>query len=407
MEATDTHRSLERCDVSAGAGHLPALDGVRGLAILLVMAVHFVYLGGGDPQGPLDTLIVTLSQGGWAGVNLLFLLSGFLITGILFDAKGTPHALRNFYARRALRILPLYYGMLGVYLFLLPPLSTAENLEVARRHQAWLWLYGNNVLVLRGLCDDWLISWSLAIEEHFYLAWPVVVLGCSRRAVMATCGVLVAGAFAFRVALCLGQVTPGTIWVLDPSHLDSFGLGSWIALFLRGPGGLRPLVRPARWLGTLATILLVDVFLVQGSLSQTDYCFQILGWTPLVFLFGAGLVLTLDATPQSPLGVVFRSRPLRFFGRYSYGLYLFQGLFLVPYQQLFPTWSYQRQFGAYLPAILLHAAMATLVSIVVAYASFHLFESPALRLKSYFPSGPRGAEDAIARCNANAHSNGV
>src|SRR5215468_8569908 len=119
-------------------GHLPGLDGVRGLAILLVLAVHFV--GNATPVSWGERIAVKLGNYGVLGVDLFFVLSGFLITGLLLDSKGDPHYFRNFYARRTLRIFPLYYAVLALLFIALRLVATPTPLlGVARQHQGWLW----------------------------------------------------------------------------------------------------------------------------------------------------------------------------------------------------------------------------------------------------------------------------
>ncbi len=127
-------------------GHLPGLDGIRGLAILLVMTVHFI--GGAVAETPLQKFFVKAAVHGWMGVDLFFVLSGFLITGILLGSKNKPRYFRNFYARRALRIFPLYYVVL-IALFLILPLLVKPSplLEIARSHQIWLWTYTSNFFI--------------------------------------------------------------------------------------------------------------------------------------------------------------------------------------------------------------------------------------------------------------------
>src|SRR3954469_23367864 len=121
--------------------HLPALDGLRGLAILMVMILHF---GGATERNMsgANLWFSRLTGAGWCGVDLFFVLSGFLITGILFDARGTANGLRNFYARRVLRIFPLYYGTLIVLFIVLPLLAPGPNpgLDKVAHQQGWLWL---------------------------------------------------------------------------------------------------------------------------------------------------------------------------------------------------------------------------------------------------------------------------
>src|SRR5262252_6491054 len=128
------------------SGHLPGLDGVRGLAILMVMAIHFV--GDSTAHTFAQRLVVKAAGFGLLGVDLFFVLSGFLITGLLLEAKGSPHFFRNFYARRTLRIFPLYYFVLAALFLILPQLTTlTPALEQARSHQAWLWSYTANFYI--------------------------------------------------------------------------------------------------------------------------------------------------------------------------------------------------------------------------------------------------------------------
>jgi len=152
--------------------HIPALDGLRGLAVVLVLLVHFV--GNTQPWTAFDRLLVKASNYGLYGVDLFFVLSGYLITGILHDSKGSSHALRNFYMRRVLRIFPLYCGVLLLlfHALRLAPSIYPPALEESARHQGWLWSYTANVFIaLRGAWALPYVShfWSLAIEEHFYL----------------------------------------------------------------------------------------------------------------------------------------------------------------------------------------------------------------------------------------------
>ena len=113
--------------------------------------------------------------------------------------------------------------------------------------------------------------------------------------------------------------------------------------------------------------------------------FELYGWTPLVLCFGSALVLVILAPRQSFIGKVFHSRFLRFFGTYSYGLYVYHGLLYAQFHVWFPTEVFQRALGSYFPAVLLHALLATLVSVAVSWVSYHGFEKPILKLKDYFP----------------------
>ncbi len=187
-------------------GHLPVLDGIRGLAILMVLLLHFV--GNMIPTNSIERVIVGVTNYGSYGVDLFFILSGFLITGILFDARNKPHYFRNFYMRRVLRIFPLYYGVLALVFIVAPliPIFQGKTLDYLVDRQAWAWLYGVNVYI--AIQGDWSFSylehlWSLCVEEHFYFVWPVVVfLLVARwpRTLIAVCLAIALGAMLARLA---------------------------------------------------------------------------------------------------------------------------------------------------------------------------------------------------------------
>ena len=146
---------------------------MRGIAILMVMLGHF-WLGA-RPGDPAEQALYNFMQNGWIGVDLFFVLSGFLITGILLDAKGHDHYFRNFYARRALRIFPLYYGFLFLWFWVTPALiSLAPNgpFTQGRDAQLWFWTYmSNNLSIVPGAVVPRGLNhfWTLAVEEQFYL----------------------------------------------------------------------------------------------------------------------------------------------------------------------------------------------------------------------------------------------
>ncbi|MGC4114786.1 MAG: acyltransferase [Myxococcales bacterium] len=366
---------------------MPALDGVRGLAIGMVLLLHFV--GNTIPTTAAEHAVVWATNYGAYGVDLFFVLSGYLITGILFDSRRSPRYFRNFYMRRVLRIFPLYYGVLAA-LFLVVPLlaGPATALENLRQHQAWAWLYGVNVFDgLRGAYSLPYIDhfWSLAVEEHFYFVWPLVVwlLAARPRALMGVSLAVGLLALVTRAAASMAGVSPVTVFVLTPFRLDGLCLGAFLAILVRQEGGQVALRRWLRPVALTAGALLVATFAFNRfSEAGVDVLRPVRGSLILVLL-AALLLRVLMASPDSPLARLFGSTPMTFLGKYSYGLYVFHHF--VSYYFL----SHQTEFAvagwlgvSHSAAVAAQAAAGIAVSIAVAWASYHLFEKHFLKLKA-------------------------
>ena len=370
-------------DDVAPRAHLPALDGLRGLAIVMVLFVHFI--GDATPMNRIEHAAVKLANYGIWGVDLFFVLSGFLITGILYDAKGRPHYFRDFYVRRTLRIFPLYYATLAVLFFVLPLLHVwPSGLEVAARHQAWLWFYGTNIYV--SMHRAWALPyvshfWSLAVEEHFYFLWPLVVLSFSGRALLRIC---VAGAlFALGVRCVLSATHAGDVALvaLTPCRLDALLIGAFLAIGTRelGRETLTRVAKPGLWIGS-ALVVLTSAWnaIAHGAFRNVVIPLR----TSFVAIaFGALLLWCLDAPSTSFVGRFFRSRVMRFFGKYSYGLYVFHGVVAYALVEYATERTLGARIGSHAAAVLIQAAAGVSLSIALAVASFELFEKHMLRLK--------------------------
>jgi len=370
------------------------------VAILLVMAIHF--LGDATPRSALQRLVVKASSYGVLGVDLFFVLSGFLITGLLVEAKGKPNYFRNFYARRTLRIFPLYYLVLALLFVALPrawPLSPA--LEEARAHQAWLWTYTANFYVAaRG---SWALTyvshfWSLAIEEHFYLLWPLVVFSFQRRTLERICAAVIGGGLLLRIGLALGGTSELSISVLTPCRIDTLCVGALLALLCRREGWADELVRrsgrAALALGSVIVVLSAWCALTKAGLPVLH---QIRGSLYALF-FGALVLVSLQPRP-SLLPRALRGRALRFLGKYSYGLYVYHGLLTWYFIEFHAEARFDAFFGNHALAIAAKAACGVAISVAVAMASYELFEKPFLSLKRFFEvreaSAPRAAAAAV------------
>jgi len=401
----------------ATSPRIPALDGVRGVAILLVITCHIserfqfsnVYL----------QCIKAFAFAGWTGVDLFFVLSGFLITGILWDSRGSSTFFRNFYARRTIRIFPLYYATLAI-LFIFLPATTPNHvmtrgwlaaLELAPSYWAWYFTYFVDVLIaLKGFVVTGGHFWTLAVEEHFYLVWPVLVYKLSRRTLKSLSISLIVAALALRLAMVIYDVAPTAIYVLTPCRMDGLALGAFLALTVRDPNGLQTLVRLARLVLPASALIWLTLMCIQGEWSQYGIIPQTVGYLVTELFYGSVLVLTLAS---NRLAAVASARPLRFLGKISYALYVFHVfvvLLAAPFFALGDASHYSIVFalitrlggelhapGALLLLLdaLVYVAVSVGVSIGIAVLSWYTLELPCLRLRCFFPYARKNAAENV------------
>lgn len=362
---------------------MPALDGVRGLAIAMVLALHFV--ANTDETNAFERALDRVFAFGEFGVDLFFVLSGFLITGILFDAKGQGAYFSRFYSRRALRIFPLYYAVLALVFFVAPlvPALRGSTLDYLRAEQAWAWLYGVNVFT--AVQGSFRLSyldhfWSLAVEEHFYFFWPLVVWACERRTLVVVSSAIAILSFGARAACAEAHVSPVALYALTPFRLDALCMGAVLALVARGPRGVDAVTRAALPIGLAAAGLIVATY----AFNTQHHVL----WEPMHELRKSSFSVVFAAVVAralSPRGTAFDRalswRPGRLLGKYSYGLYVFHHFVSTYMIRNHTEWWLTGHVGSHTLAVLVQAAVGISISIAVSVASFHFFESRVLAFR--------------------------
>lgn len=366
--------------VFAARRHMPQLDGLRGLAILLVTVYRF---GREIPDSNSGAAFSQTIGLGSHGVELFFVLSGFLITGILLDSRGEANQLRNFFARRSLRILPLYFAALAICLWIVPALAillgseSIQNAFAPACQQQWyLWTYMTNVRM--SVVDAWCFGpmdhfWSLAVEEHFYWLWPLVILFARPRwTAWLTAGLLVACLVSRTAWLASG----GAATVAEVSSIwrcDGLLMGALIAMFIRS-GSLtwQRATLAARWLWLPLLIMAITVDVLDRRIWLMNTTLWNAVWCCLLVQLMSGLT-------NGGLSWFFCQNWLRFLGKLSYGMYVFQAP-LIPIMAA-AGWS----AGVSFSVNLLYVPVMFALSLGVAWCSWHGFEKHWLRLKDLFP----------------------
>jgi peptidoglycan/LPS O-acetylase OafA/YrhL len=371
----------------------PALDGLRAIAFLLVFLTHYYSL-----------------PWGWGGVNIFFVLSGFLITGILFDSRYDAHRARNFYVRRTLRIFPLYYGVFLLILLLDPifhwqwsfawlawPFYVANYLRfvspaiftpgspIQLASLAWLKtpLFPQTTLYLGHF-------WSLCVEEQFYLIWPWVVFSVrSRRALLWICGAVVVIVPLLRLVAQHNapdwMLQAGLLNCATPFQLDSLLLGGLVALLMRGAHRKKLFeigVVIILWGSLIAAFVLAIGIARSYPNWRAGYAYPTWMFTwGLTFIdFFSAAILICALQPSNPIYRLLSVRPLRWIGRISYGAYVFHDIFHSVYRAAVTA------VGAHFQFVALHAEECVLVlglacTLLISWLSFRFFESAFINLK--------------------------
>jgi peptidoglycan/LPS O-acetylase OafA/YrhL len=330
--------SSSRAPSALSGARIPELDGLRGLAILLVLVWHYAVTLLNPSQNP---LVASVKQGlslTWSGVDLFFVLSGFLIGGILLDNRGSPNYFRAFYVRRACRILPPYYALLALALLGIAIARAGGGGSVAWMFERPLplWSYATftqNFVMARANTfgpDSLGITWSLAIEEQFYLFLPLLVRRVPLRRLPYVLVLFILAAPLIRVAfyeLHANGSFPG--YVMMPARADSLLLGVLAAYLMRKERLRRSVAENLPGLYAIVVLLFGGAAILSrrgpGVGPGTSYEMSYVGHSWLALLYLALLILAVTES-RGPVSALTRSGMLRRLGQISYGVYLIHQL---------------------------------------------------------------------------------
>jgi peptidoglycan/LPS O-acetylase OafA/YrhL len=356
------------------------LDGIRGLAIIGVLLTH-------ASSTIQNKLAARLFQVGWSGVDLFFVLSGFLITGILIDTKLAVNRGRSFYARRILRIFPIYYLTLGIVLIAQARwawIATAADMPSLLDRLSYVFYFKDlSSLWTHGKASQTMLGhfWSLAVEEQFYFVWPLLVWRLSTKAVYKLCGIALVCTLALRIIA--GAYFGYGVWIqfFPLTRADGLFAGSALAALLASH------YRPSKKLlagFTVASGLGLVVVALTGyrQFFYSGPYMATIGFSSLAILFTVLIAYCLEFG-DGTLPQALQAGWLRAFGRYSYGLYVFH----LPVYYAFDHVAKDIlaiEFPLRTGYSFLYVGLEIATSYGIAWISFNFFEERFLRLKRYF-----------------------
>jgi peptidoglycan/LPS O-acetylase OafA/YrhL len=374
------------------ASRIPALDGLRGMAVLSVLCIHYIGAQGAT-GGPVTTILQRALALGWSGVDLFFVLSGFLIGGILLDARGSAQYFKTFYARRFFRIIPLYYAWILLYVLLV----TIAGHEVQRHSLAGrpetvgVFVYVHLVflqnvwpITLLGLAGAWFSPlWSLAVEEQFYLISPWVIrLLSNRRLYFALSAVIVGAPFLRLGLLTVAHVSANWVYVMMPTRADSLAIGVLAALLWRSDKFKDRLQNHSRAFTVSGVILglgALCLLVANWKWGPVSLLMQTIGYSWLAVFYAVCLLMVL-IRPTGILARGMRVSWLRSLGIVSYCMYITHAAIDVVLHAAIlrapPRVSTAKGAGVTL--------LAALLTYVIARLSWRFFERPLLDLGHQF-----------------------
>ena len=372
--------------------YLLPLDGIRGLAIISVLFCHLAVFGPPEVYRQYP-LIGSIVSSGWIGVDLFFVLSGFLITGILLDQKASLQYFKPFYIRRILRIFPVYYFALITiisvaclfsyeYVTIQNPGLREDMIRQTGRildEHIFNWFYLQNWLIFfTGAASPFLFHfWSLAIEEQFYIIWPIVIRNMNTRQVITTAIIILVISAPLRIILFLyGDYSSSSIYAVTICRLEGFMVGALAVIINKYHGGYEQ----NKWLipvGFLSGIGVSLVIYLDGGMNFQNAYMTGVGYTFLDIFFGVLLLFVISTKVNRCLYRVVCNRFTRFFGKYSYSIYVFHPWIIYALYMIM-IWM---RFEMNIVTTTLFSIAAVSLIVLWSILLWHLFEKRFLKMK--------------------------
>ena len=363
---------------------IPELNGLRAVAILLVMFYHFRETSP-EPFGHFSFVYWTFAYG-WIGVDLFFVLSGFLITTILLNTRESPKYFQTFYCRRALRIFPIY--CVAVLLFFhveLPWIGAQQHaaIDATASEEIWYWTYLVNWRNAMGHDIGPMIHlWSLSIEEQFYLLWPLAVWFCPRKRLPALCLGLILISFLLRLGYGFYETDQRFVYYATVTRVDGLALGSVLAVLAKDEKWRSPLQKNLRLL--VPAVVGGLVVLELAARTQTFIGFYAAEYLLIALACGALVFHCVNLSGSSAiLCSTMRWPVLQSIGKYSYAMYLFHLVVNRHQNATFRLLVLTLRVPIPL-AVLVTMAVSAMTTYLLAFATWHVIEKHFLNLKSHF-----------------------
>jgi len=363
--------------------YIPQFDGLRGIAILIVLLAHLAYIEGIGFAG--------IFKYGRTGVDLFFVLSGFLITGILLDTKELPGYFKNFYARRALRIWPPYYAMFLMFFIVLPLFHDHRSFLTDVKTWPYYLTYTQNLFYRFQRSIPLGPTWSLAVEEQYYMIWAPVVLACGRKSLRNILVGMIVFSLCFRAISFYRGASLDFVHTFTLCRLEPLAAGGLAALWLRSDKCDSRKWNQWGWISLIAGVAGIGVAFVHWGFET-----RIFSYPFLAAAFAGTLAISLTADPAKTfLGRALTQRWLTYTGRISYGVYLIHvPIFIFVNRVARGIWG-ESGYSRLTQVLIVCAAYAAVYA--VASISWFCFERPILRLKEKFRVEKPAGESAAAR----------